>query len=332
MDKIPKKRLKEILPGLKDSRVMVLGDLMLDHFIWGTVERISPEAPVPVVRVSEETQRLGGAANVAHNIQALGATPVLVGVVGDDAHGRILLQAIAAPGIATGGILVDRSRRTTVKTRVVAHGQQVVRADWEDIAEISGQIRDALLDYIESHMPDVQALVISDYGKGVITREVLTQVLARAKQQEKFVAVDPKESHFDLYRGVSLITPNQKEAGQAWGQTIRDQAALEQVGRGMMKQLALGALLITRGEKGMSLFEQDGTLTHFPTMARTVYDVTGAGDTVIASFAVAVTAGASLKEAALISNHAAGIAVGGVGTTAVSWAELADDLHRTAEE
>ncbi|MFC1682789.1 D-glycero-beta-D-manno-heptose-7-phosphate kinase [Candidatus Zixiibacteriota bacterium] len=332
MDKISKKRLDQILPGLKDSRVMVLGDLMLDHFIWGKVSRISPEAPVPVVRVREETQQLGGAANVAHNIRTLGATPVLVGLVGDDEHGRTLAGTIQDLDIATDWIVIDQNRMTTMKTRVVAHSQQVVRADWEDTGDISGKVLDELMDRIAGEIDRVQGLIISDYGKGVITVEVLRRVLELAREKDVFVAVDPKESHFDLYKGVSLITPNQREAGQAFGKIIIDEDSLEEVGRGMLDRLDLQALLITRGEEGMSLFESDGSMTHFPTMAREVYDVTGAGDTVVGSFVVARTAGAGLKEAALISNHAAGIAVGGVGTTAVSFDQLADDLSRFTEE
>ncbi|KPL16255.1 MAG: hypothetical protein AMJ92_13020 [candidate division Zixibacteria bacterium SM23_81] len=332
MDKIPPVRLEEILSGFTSSRVMVLGDLMLDHFLWGRVTRISPEAPVPVVEVSDETTRLGGAANVAHNIHTLGATPVLVGLVGDDRHGEALRKAMQKEGIDTGCVVTDPRRGTTVKTRVVAHSQQVVRADREDIRDVGGKTFQQILDGVNQEIDEVQALIISDYGKGVITAEVLRQVLGLAKEKGKFVAVDPKESHFELYRGVSIITPNQKEAGFAYGRPITDQASLEEVGLGMLRRLELEALLITRGEEGMSLFEGDGALTHFPSMAREVFDVTGAGDTVVASLAVARTAGSSLKEAALISNHAAGIAVAGVGTTAVSFEELAKDLRRLAED
>lgn len=332
MDKIPKRRLEEILAGFKSSCVMVLGDLMLDHFLWGTVTRISPEAPVPVVEVSDETIRLGGAANVVHNIHSLGATPLLVGLVGDDQHGKTLIGAIRDKGIDTGGIVVDPQRSTTVKTRVVAHSQQVVRADREDAREVSGKALGRILEKVEEQIDKVQALIISDYGKGVITDGVLRRILELAKKRGLFVAVDPKESHFNLYRGVSLITPNQKEAGQAFGKPITDGASLEEVGREMLKRLELEALLITRGEEGMALFEQDGSLTHFPTMAREVYDVTGAGDTVVGSFVVARTVGASFKEAALVSNHAAGIAVAGVGTTAVTFSQLADELRRFAED
>jgi rfaE bifunctional protein kinase chain/domain len=332
MESISKKRLKHILSGFEEAHIMVLGDLMLDHFVWGRVDRISPEAPVPVVRVTEETQRLGGAANVAHNIRALGAMPVLVGLVGEDPHGEILLEAIRGQDIPIGGIVADPDRRTTVKTRVVAHSQQVVRADWEDDVEVSDAVFEKLIDRVGDQMEQVQAMIISDYGKGVVTARMLRRILELARERGVFVAVDPKESHFDLYRGVSLITPNQREAGRSYGRAITDEVSLEEVGRGMMDRLKLGALLITRGERGMSLFESDGTLTHFDTVARTVYDVTGAGDTVIASFVTARTAGASLREAALISNHAAGIAVGGVGTTAVSFQELSQDLYRAAGE
>ena len=229
MDKIPKKRLEEILPGFTSSRVMVLGDLMLDHFLWGTVTRISPEAPVPVVEVNDETIRLGGAGNVAHNIRTLGATPVLVGLVGNDQHGHTLVQAIGDEGVDTGGIVTDVDRSTTVKTRVVAHSQQVVRADREDAREVAGKAFQQILEKVEGQLNDVQALIISDYGKGVITAKILSRILPLAKEKGKFVAVDPKESHFPMYRGVSLITPNQKEASQAYGRPITDGASLQDV-------------------------------------------------------------------------------------------------------
>jgi D-beta-D-heptose 7-phosphate kinase/D-beta-D-heptose 1-phosphate adenosyltransferase len=257
---------------------------------------------------------------------------MLVGLVGDDANGKILLETIAGQDIATDWIVADPDRKTTVKTRVVAHSQQVVRADWEDTGEISAKGLQGLFENINLKIDDVQALIISDYGKGVVAADILWRVLRLFQSKKKFVAVDPKESHFGLYEGVSLITPNKREAGQAFGRPIVDKDSLLAVGRGMLQRLRLEALLITRGEEGMSLFERDGSVTHFPTLARQVYDVTGAGDTVVGSFVAARTAGATLKEAALISNHAAGIAVGGVGTTAVSFDELSADLHRTAEE
>ena len=333
MKRISAQRLEGIFRNLGGQRILILGDLMLDEYMWGNVSRISPEAPVPVVEIMNESLKLGGAANVALNVKSLGEVPILVGVVGKDRNGERLKDTLAHSGIQTEGIFADGTRQTTTKTRIIAHNQQVVRADREKTEELSADLTSKLVNFIKIKVKeeDISAFLISDYGKGVINLNLLNEVISLAKENNLFISVDPKETHFMNYKRVSLITPNHAEAGFAYGKRIKDETSLEEVGWGLLKKLEAEALLITRGEKGMSLFENDQRLTHFPTVAREVYDVTGAGDTVISSFTCAFAAGASLKEAALISNHAAGIVVGEVGTAQVTREELYNDLKNYVE-
>ncbi len=305
---------------------MVLGDVMLDEYLWGNVSRISPEAPVPVVEIAKESLKLGGAANVALNVRSLGNEPILVGIRGNDRNGERMMSALKEAGIDAEGVFVDNDRQTTVKTRVIAHHQQVVRTDRENTEEISKKTGEAIISFVKGGINDFSGVIISDYGKGVITYQLLSELIALAKQNDIFVAVDPKETHFMNYQEVSLITPNHHEAGFAYGKRIQDEKILEEVGWGLLDKLKVESLLITRGEQGMSLFEADRTLTHLPTRAKKVYDVTGAGDTVISSFTCAYVAGANYKEAALISNHAAGIVVGEIGTAQVTREELFSEL------
>ena len=305
---------------------MVLGDLMLDHYLWGRVERISPEAPVPVVEIQRESSSLGGAGNVAANLSALGAEPVLVGTVGVDPRAQQLLDAFAERGVATGAIIRDAERPTTIKTRIIAQSQQVVRADWESRADVTGVALAAMLETITREMPRCEGLIVSDYGKGVITRASLEHAIGLAKQQGIPIAVDPKESHIDTYRGVSILTPNQHEAGWVMGQRITDEASLMEVGWGLQKRLDAECALITRGPEGMSLFERSGQYTHLPTVAREVYDVTGAGDTVVSVVALALAAGASYPEACYLANHAAGVVIREVGTATCTPLQLRNSV------
>jgi D-beta-D-heptose 7-phosphate kinase/D-beta-D-heptose 1-phosphate adenosyltransferase len=306
--------LDRILDRFVGRHVVVLGDVMLDRYLWGAVRRISPEAPVPVVEVDRESVRLGGAANVAANVEALGARASLLGVVGEDAGAAELRAAMRAAAIEDRWLVADRSRPTTLKTRVVAHHQQVVRVDQEAVADIGSEVAGGLLAQLESRLADAGALVISDYGKGAITGPLLVEVLARCAAAGVPVCVDPKESHFDSYRPVSVLTPNLLEAGNAMGHRVTDQASLETVGFGLLERLGAPAVLVTRGERGMSLFEPGGRHTHFPAVAQEVYDVTGAGDTVVSAYAVALAAGASHRLAAAISNHAASRVILEIGT------------------
>jgi D-beta-D-heptose 7-phosphate kinase/D-beta-D-heptose 1-phosphate adenosyltransferase len=318
--------LQGIVGRFEGRRVLVLGDLMLDHYLWGRCERISPEAPVPVVEIQRETSSLGGAGNVAANLTALGGEPVLVGLVGEDERAQKLFDAFAARGVDTRSIVRDPSRPTTMKTRIIAHSQQVVRADWESRADADGPALDGLLGVLERELPRCHGLVVSDYGKGVITRPVLEKAIGLARARRIPVAVDPKESHIDAYKGVSILTPNQLEAGWVMGQRITDEASLLSVGWGLQKRLDAECALITRGPEGMSLFEKTGRYTHLPTVARDVFDVTGAGDTVVSVVAVALAAGADYPEACYLANHAAGVVIREVGTASCSPHQLQASL------
>jgi len=326
MKKISKQSFERIFQNLGSHKILILGDVMLDEYLWGNVSRISPEAPVPVVEISKETVKLGGAANVALNVQALGDEPILGGVVGDDKNGEKLKQVLQDNHLSGEGIFVDLDRQTTVKTRIIAHSQQVVRADREKTDEIPPEVSERLFDFIQGRAKEIDAIIISDYGKGVINGGLLQRVIALARENSLFIGVDPKETHFMSYRGVSVITPNHHEAGFVYGKRIKDDQSLEEVGWGLVERLDVESLLVTRGEKGMSLFERNRTLTHFPTVAKEVYDVTGAGDTVISAFTCAKAAGADFKEAAFLSNHAAGITVGELGTAQVTKEQLKEDL------
>jgi len=300
----------------------VLGDVMLDEFWWGRVSRISPEAPVPVVQVTGQSFHLGGAGNVAASVRSLGGGAVLAGVVGRDTAAERVREALAAAGVDSHLVEVGRDRPTTVKTRIVAHGQQVVRADREDAADVPARAQAALLESVRRELPSCGALVISDYQKGVVTASLLRRVLPLAKRHGVPVLVDPKVRHFRLYRGATVVTPNQIEAEQATGLQLRSPAEVVAAGRRILSLLGCRAVLVTRGEHGMSLCERGRPPLHVPTAAREVFDVTGAGDSVIAAMALALAAGASLPEAAVLANCAAGVVVGKIGTAQASPAEV----------
>ncbi len=306
-----------------DRTVLVVGDVMLDEYVWGEAGRISPEAPVPVVEVEKETLRLGGAANVARNIVSLGGNVELLALVGEDDHASALRGLLAEERIGDAGLVGDADRPTTRKTRIVASRQQVVRVDRESRAPLAGELRTRFVDRLRELLPRVQGVVVSDYGKGVVDLDFMEQLGKAAREHDVFVAVDPKESHFYQYKHVSVVTPNALEASGATRIEIRSADALEQAGRKLLKDLDAEAVLITRGPEGMSLFRPDRATTHIPVMAREVYDVTGAGDTVVATFTLARVAGATLEQAAVLSNAAAAVVVGEVGTAAVTPDELA---------
>lgn len=311
---------KKIIRGFKNRNILVIGDIILDHYIWGRVSRISPEAPVPVVEVTRESFLLGGAANVAHNIVSLGGRASVIGINGQDIAGEALMNILIQRGVNCDGIFTE-NRPTTVKTRVIAHNQQVVRFDREDRKYVDGKILKGILGYINSVLFHYDAVIVSDYQKGMISQELIRDIVKKAKPKEMFIAVDPKVGHFDFYKGVSLITPNVMEASSGSNIEIRDDKTLLRAGRSLMKKLSCKAVLITRGEQGMSLFEKN-KVTHIPTVARKVYDVTGAGDTVISAFTLACASGANMEEAAVIANHAAGIVVGEVGTAVATPEQL----------
>ncbi|MGH7682643.1 MAG: D-glycero-beta-D-manno-heptose-7-phosphate kinase [Candidatus Eiseniibacteriota bacterium] len=313
--------------SFRGRRVVVIGDAILDRYLWGRATRVSPEAPVLVVDVEREEFRLGGAANVAHNVAALGAEPILIAVVGQDGNAEGLERQLRARGVnADRGVVRDGSRRTTVKTRIIAHHQQVLRADEESREALPADAREELWNRTRAALEGADAVLISDYGKGVVTPDLLERLLPELKRRGIPSAVDPKEEHFPRYRGVSVITPNATEAAEAWGRRFRSEKDLIEAGFGLRERMAVESVLITRGEEGMSLFTGEGH-THFPTRARQVFDVTGAGDTVVATIAVALAARATLPEACILANHAAGLVVAELGTAAATASDLIASLE-----
>jgi len=326
------RRITEITSGFGDARVLILGDIMLDEYMYGSVDRISPEAPVPVVNISSSKILLGGAANVAANICSLGGEALLLGTVGDDEAAIKISQLLKSEKISDNLLVTDLTRRTTIKTRIIAHSQQIVRADREDRHEVNPDIEKEIFSRFMSVADDIQAVIVSDYGKGVINQSLLEKLMSVCLQKNIFVAVDPKETHFNNYQKVSLITPNHHEAGFAYGRRIHNEKDLLEVGKGLLKRLQAKSILITRGPDGMSLFTEDSEPTHIPTFAKKVYDVTGAGDTVIAVFVAATCAGADLVESAIVANAGAGLTVGEIGTATVTTDDLRQELEHNIKE
>src|SRR5262245_3934446 len=316
-------RVDQVLAGFSGKHILIVGDVMLDEFIWGKVARISPEAPVPVVEVVQETYRLGGSANVAANVRELDGVPIPIGVIGQDSASERFEQLLRESRIETHGLL-RTDRPTTLKTRVIAHNQQIVRTDRECRKALSAKLNSDLAQLFLEYLSRAAAVIVSDYDKGVVNRELLSAILPKARSAGVPVYLDPKVHHADYYRPITLITPNQREAELLTGTVIDGAASLADAGRKLLQRFECEYALITRGEQGMSLFSAAGRVKarHLPTFAREVFDVTGAGDTVIATLALAQAAGASMEESAILANHAAGIVVGKVGTATVSRAEL----------
>jgi rfaE bifunctional protein kinase chain/domain len=319
---LKRERAEVITSHFAGKRIIVLGDLMLDEFIFGRVRRISPEAPVPVVEVEKQTLALGGAGNVVSNLVALGASPVPLGVVGSDSDAERMRLAFEKLQVNTESIVVDDKRPTTLKTRIIAHNQQVVRADRENRKAIATEIEDLIIAVFRREIATADAMIVSDYSKGLLTARLLAEVLPLAMDHKVTVCLDPKTRSFANYQPVTVITPNHQEASEATGIAIEDEQSLIEAGQQILDSIHCRAALITRGEEGMALFTKDGTVTHIPTVAREVYDVTGAGDTVIATLALALATGASFAESAILANHAAGVVVGKLGTATVTCKEL----------
>lgn len=331
MDRRAAKKLLGFVDAFPAQRVLVIGDLMLDHYIRGTVSRISPEAPVPVVRASNESFLPGGSGNVATQIAVLDAKVSVLGVVGADAEGETTLSELRRCGADTRPIVVDPERVTTQKVRVIAEHQQIVRFDREAQYTLSARTLDALRRKSEALIPEHDAVVLSDYGKGVLNPSTLRRILQVAKKAKVPVIVDPKPENLKNYKGVRCLTPNLLEAFTGMGQPVRsDDAAVQDMGRRILRALQSESVIITRGDKGMSLFERrrPTKARHIPTQAREVFDVTGAGDTVIATLTLALSSGASLVEAAHLANFAAGIVVGKLGTATTDRAELRAAVRR----
>jgi len=322
MKRVRAAKLKRLVNQFTDKKILVLGDVMLDEYIWGKVSRISPEAPIPVVHVNKENARLGGAANVANNIVALGGKVILAGVIGKDAMGAGVLSLLKKEGVNTELIVADASRPTITKTRVIAHSQQVVRIDRESSCHIKAEIIAELLTRIRRWIKRVDAVIISDYNKGLLTESLAQGVISLARQNHRIITGDPKPQNIHKFRGVTIISPNQSEAAIAANTEIVNRLTLIQTGKNILQHLQCEAVLITRGEEGMSLFEKTGGISHIPTVAQEVYDVSGAGDTVISTLTLALAAGANFREAAVAANCAAGITVGEVGVATTTQTEL----------
>ncbi len=321
------KKLETILKKFKDTRVLVLGDVILDEYIFGKVSRISPEAPVPVVEEESRSFLPGGAAYVASLIGSLGGRVELLSIIGDDANGGRLSSELSKKGISPAGLILDSERPTVLKTRVLAQQQQIVRIDYEKKTPIGALTARALLAKAEELVAGVDVVIISDYGKGVVIPSVFKEVIRLAKKNRKKIAVDPKPAYCLHYRGVTVITPNTKEAEDSVHKKITGEKSLLAVGRELLSRVKSDSVLITRGEHGMSLFEKGRKPEHIPTFAREVFDVTGAGDTVIAVLSMALAAKANLLESAYLANIAAGVVVGKVGTAPLSLAEVRQALH-----
>jgi D-beta-D-heptose 7-phosphate kinase/D-beta-D-heptose 1-phosphate adenosyltransferase len=315
-------RARRLLRAMAGRRVLVVGDLMLDEFLWGSVARISPEAPVPVVAVERHSDHAGGAGNVAANVRALGGAATLLAVVGKDAAAERLQEQLASAGIEASLASADGERPTTVKTRIIAHQQQVVRADREKSDPIPRALEDDLLARLSHALPGTHALVVSDYRKGVVTPRVMRALVRAARARRLPLLVDPKVQQLRLYRGCDVVTPNQLEAEQATGIRIRGARELAAAGARILSLLGCRAALVTRGEHGMTLFQRGRRPLQIDASAREIYDVTGAGDTVIATLALALAARAPLPLAAALANHAAGVVVGKLGTATVAPDEL----------
>ncbi len=321
-------RLQELLEAFKTKKIAVVGDLMVDRYYWGTVGRISPEAPVPVVEVVEEQVRLGGAANVANNIQTLGGEPMLVGLIGNDHPGQVFIEILKERNLPAKGIVTDASRPTTIKTRVIAHAQHVVRIDNESKAECPEHIRHMIIDAVKYNIHELDAIIIEDYNKGVVTKDVIHELIAVARKYNKIITVDPKFNNFLEYKHVTVFKPNRREVEEAIGGRLKSVGDVERAGKHLLEVLEAENILLTRGEEGMSLFESNGAITHIPTQATNVQDVSGAGDTVVSTLTMALASGATIHEAATLANCAAGIVVGSVGIVPVKPSELVEAALR----
>jgi len=334
-------KLKAIIQRFNKAKILVIGDLILDEYIWGNVDRISPEAPVPVVWANRRTYMPGGAANVANNIRALGGEVCLVGVTGEDKNTDILLSELKKRKIDTRGIFIEPQRHTTLKSRIIAGHQQVVRVDWEHTDSLPQKLNEKITQFIQKNIDEFDAIIIEDYGKGVINMSLLEKLIGLAHTHKKIISVDPKEEHFQYYRGATSITPNRRELENAIRNLkIKDTSNrlrlstdklftdkdIDLAAGQILEYLGLESILVTLGEHGMKLFERNGRRTHIPTVAQEVFDVSGAGDTVIGTFTLGLCSQATLLESAHIANYAAGIVVGKVGTAVTTRQELLEKI------
>jgi rfaE bifunctional protein kinase chain/domain len=325
---LDRQRLPDLIQSFRGKRIAVVGDLMVDRYYWGTVKRVSPEAPVPVVEVESEQTRLGGAANVANNIQSLGGQPLLVGLIGNDHPGQILMDLLRYQNFATEGIVVDGGRPTTIKTRVIAQGQHVVRIDNESKTECPDHLRAAIVDAVRYRINSIDGIILEDYNKGVLSGDVIADLIGVARKYNKVITVDPKFEHFLDYRDVTVFKPNRRETEEILGGRVRNTEEVEDAGRKLLKLLQAQNVLLTRSEDGMSLFENGGTVTHIPSVANNVQDVSGAGDTVIATLTMALVSGTDVRQACVLANCASGVVVGHVGIVPIQPTDLLEAAQR----
>ncbi len=315
-------RIDQLLTTVQSKRIAVVGDVMIDRYVWGNVSRISPEAPVPVVEVESESVRLGGAANVANNVTSLGAKVFLVGVTGNDTSGKELHRMLEEQQTTSDGIITDPSRPTTVKTRVIAHSQHVVRIDSEEKKDVNAETQKKILSVLEKNIDAIDGIIIEDYNKGVVVKDLIRAIIDLARRTSTIITIDPKFNNFFEYKNVTVFKPNKKETEEVLGKKIQTEDDVLSAGTMLLEKLQAENILLTRGEKGMSLFEKNGAVSHIPTRARHVADVSGAGDTVIATLTVMLAGGATIQEAATLANYAGGIVCGEVGIVPIDPALL----------
>lgn len=314
--------ISSVLDEFPGKKILVIGDVMLDHYVWGKVERISPEAPVPVLQAVSEEYRLGGAANVALNLRALGAEVLLFGICGDDAVALTLRSELQAAGISDLHIFRDETRRTTLKTRMSSVNQQVLRIDYEDIRDISSALEAEIAAKLAEAIPEVDGIIIEDYNKGLLTQTLIRETIRIAGTRQIPVAVDPKQKNFFAYTGVDIFKPNYQEMQKNLGLNFESEAEFELHAKELRERMNCRFLVVTRGSRGLYIFGEEPAPQHIPTFAREVYDVSGAGDTVISTMMLAYCSGSGIFEAATVANHAAGVVCGKQGTASVSPAEI----------
>ncbi len=321
------KEVSKVLKNFTQKNILVLGDIMLDHYIWGRVERISPEAPVPVLDMQREEFRLGGAANVAMNLKALGANVHLCGVIGDDVAGSQVSSLLLKQGILSEAVVIDKKRFTTKKTRIGAVTQQIIRIDFEDRIDISAKLEKQIIKAINRLIPAMDAIIIEDYNKGLLTQTVIEETIKIAKKHKKLIAVDPKQKNFFMYKNVDVFKPNYAEMQKNLGLIFETEAEFDKQARLLKEKIKCNNLVITRGEKGLYVYTDGNKVHHIPTFAREVFDVSGAGDTVISALTLALCEGCEISLAAIIANHAAGIVCSKIGTATVTIEEILHSYH-----
>lgn len=326
--KITESLLKDILAKFSEKKILIIGDIMLDNYIIGDVDRISPEAPVQVVKVEQEEFRLGGAANVANNIKSLGAMPLLVGRVGNDAAGKQVLSLLDAKDISTQGIFINDSYPTTRKSRVIARHQHLLRIDFENTDDLSHTFEQTIKEYIAKLMPEVDGVILQDYNKGMLSQSVIKSIIKLSSRHKKIIGVDPKAQNFFEYKNVTLFKPNRREISQNLNVVLQTNDELVDAVKRLQKKLTCKYVVVTLGEKGAFVYQQDDQHWQIPTFSQEVYDVSGAGDTVISTLILCLASGCDIRTAAIIANHAAGVVCGKVGVATASPNEIMHSFRR----